>query len=88
VPSSVATDTLNMLNNLNGGLAKYNASGYELVALVAPAGPGAKTQDNVQDQLTIRPKAVPAPAGLLLGGIGALVLLGRARWTRRTPPTV
>ena len=53
------------------------------MALVAPA-PGAKEQDNVQDQITFRPKgAVPAPPGLLLGAIGFLGLLGRARWNRR-----
>lgn len=74
-----------MLNGLGGGLARYNASGYELVALVAPAGDPAKTQDEVQDHITARPKPIPAPPALLLAGIGALALLGRARVIRRAP---
>ena len=83
--ASVGTtnDARDMLNGLGDGLTKFNASGYELVALVAPAE-GAKTQDQVQDHLTLRPKgAAPAPPAAMLAGIGVLVLLGRARWTRR-----
>lgn len=82
-PSSVNGDAEAMLNNLGGGLANYNSSGYQLVALVAPAGVDAngnpaKTQDNVQDHLTIQPSPVPAPPSLMLAGLGALILLGRA----------
>ena len=68
---------------LTTGLNSFNAGGYELVALVAPAGPGAKTQDEVQDQLYIRPKGVPAPPAVLLAGVGVLALIGRARLARR-----
>lgn len=76
-----------MLNNLAGGLETFQNSGYELDALVAPAGPGGKTQDPVQDQLVLRPKSVPAPPAVLLAGIGVLALVGRARLTRRPATT-
>lgn len=78
----------NMLNSLNGSNAfAQNLGGYELVALLAPAiTDPTKAQDMVQDQIILRPKGVPAPPAVLLAGIGALALLGRARWTRR--PTV
>jgi hypothetical protein len=85
VPSATLNDANTMLSGLSGGLANFNASGYELVALVAPAGPDAKPQDQVQDHVTIRPRGAPAPPGLLLAGVGALALLGRARWNRRAP---
>jgi len=89
-PSTINNDAEFMLNNLGGGLANYNSSGYQVVALVAPAGVDenghpAKTQDEVQDQLTIKPvAAVPAPPALALAGIGALVLFVRARTSRPT----
>ena len=81
--SSAATRADQMLNGLSGGLAAYNAGSYEVVALVAPA-PNTLKPTPGQDQIITRPKGVvPAPPGLLLAGIGALALLGRARWTRR-----
>jgi hypothetical protein len=87
-PSTINDDAEAMLNNLGGGLASYNSSGYEIVALVAPAGVDAngnpaKTQDNVQDHLTIRPHAVPTPPSLMLAGFGVLALAGRAYRNRR-----
>lgn len=85
VSSATLTDANTMLSGLGGGLDKFNASGYELVALVAPAGVESKPQDQVQDQVTIRPRGVPAPPGLLLAGVGVLALFGRARWNRRAP---
>ncbi len=84
------TTAQNMLNSLNGSDAfNQNFGGYELIALLAPATQPAKPQDFVQDQLILRPKGVvPAPPAVLLAGIGALALLGRARWTRRAPAAV
>lgn len=92
---SQATTTTNstaqtMLDGTTGaglatGLAAFNAGGYELVALIAPAGPGAKTQDQVQDQLYVRPNGVPAPPAALLAGVGVLALVGRSRLGRRAP---
>lgn len=78
------TTAQNMLNSLNGNTSFFNNKfgGSELVALLAPAE-GAKTQDFVQDQLILRPKGVPAPPAVVLAGIGALALFGRARWSRR-----
>lgn len=83
------TTAQNMLNSLNGSNAfATNFGGYELVALLAPATTDpTKAQDQVQDQLILRPKAVPAPPAVLLAGIGALALLGRARLTRRPTAT-
>jgi hypothetical protein len=81
-----STTAQSMLNSLNGNTSSFTTrfAGDELVALVTPA-PGAKTQDEVQDQIILRPKTVPAPPAVMLAGIGVLALLGRARWTRRTP---
>ena len=56
-----------------------------LVALLAPSGTGGKSQDQVQDQITLIPKPVPAPPGVVLAGIGFLGLIGRARRVRRIP---
>jgi hypothetical protein len=90
-PSSINNDAEYMLNHLAGGLTNYNSSGYQLVALVAPAGVDengipAKSQDNVQDHLAIKHAPVPAPPALALAGIGALALLIRAR-VNRSPAT-
>lgn len=71
-----------LLNGLSGGLGAFNSSGYELVALLSPV-PGGKDSLNLQDHITVRPKAVPAPPAVLLAGIGVLALFGRARLTRR-----
>lgn len=77
------------LNSLNGNTSSFSTrfAGQELVALVAPA-PGAKQQDQVQDQIAIRPTgAVPAPPGVVLAAIGLVGLIGRRRLTRK-PATV
>jgi len=87
---NVSTLAQGYLNALNGDTSMFNSrfGNSELVELLAPAG-GDKSQNNIQDQITIRPKAgVPAPAGVLLAGMGFLALLGgRARW-RGKPPAV
>lgn len=83
VNSQTLLDAIAMLQGLSGGKEAFDRSGYELVALVAPAGDG-KTEDKVQDQIAVRPKGVPAPPALLLAGFGMVALLGRARWTRRS----
>ncbi|HEY1188705.1 MAG TPA: hypothetical protein VGE74_13710 [Gemmata sp.] len=87
---SYTTTAQSMLDSLNGSNAfATNLGGYELVALLAPATTDpTKAQDQVQDQITLRPKAVPAPPALLLAGIGGLALLGRARLTRRPTAAV
>jgi len=85
---AVSTTAQSYLNALNGDTSMFNSrfSNSELVELLAPAG-GNKSQDNIQDQITIRPKqggAVPAPPGAILAGIGFITLLGgRTRWLRR-----
>lgn len=74
------------LNALDGDTSLFDSrlGGLELVALVAPGGPGAKSQDNIQDQIALRPRGVvPAPPGLILAGIGLVSLLGRARFMRK-----
>ena len=73
------------LNSLTGNTSSFNTrfAGQELVALVAPA-PGAKQQDQVQDQITMRPKGVvPAPPAVVLAAIGVVGLIGRSRLTRK-----
>ena len=52
----------------------------ELVVLYTPVPPKNQLWQN---QITLRPKAVPAPPGIVLAGIGFLGLLGRARLMRR-----
>lgn len=80
-----STTAQNMLNSLNGNTSSFDSrfGGDQLTALVTPAS-GAKTTDEVQDQIILQPKTVPAPPAVLLAGIGVLALLGRARWNRRT----
>jgi hypothetical protein len=73
-----------MLGNLTGGLANYNASGYEVVALISPSGAKGADNESFQDHITVQPKAVPAPPAFMLAGVGVLALLGRARWNRKT----
>ena len=46
-----------------------------------------KEVQRILDQNGGNVKAVPAPPGLLLAGVGALALLGRARLIRRKPAT-
>lgn len=79
------TTAQNMLNSLNGSVSFSDRFGNsELVALLAPATTDPnKSQDQIQDQIIIRPKPVPAPPALMLAGIGVLGLVGRARWNRR-----
>lgn len=76
-----------MLSNVTGAnpgafTSNANLAGQELVALIAPA-PGSSKPQDFQDQLALRPKAVPAPPAVLLAGIGFLGLFGRMRWNRR-----
>jgi len=74
------------LNSLNGTKSFYTAfPGQELVALYAPVDQAGKDQP-WQDQITIRPKGtVPAPAGIVLAGMGFVTLLGgRLRLRRKT----
>jgi hypothetical protein len=75
------------LNNLTGSSGSFgrNLAGHELVVLRAPAGVAGKPQTPTQDQITIRPSAIPAPPGVILAGLGFIGLLGRARWSRRKP---
>jgi hypothetical protein len=73
--------------SLTTGLANYNASGYEVVSLLSPSGAKGSGETDFQDHITVRPKAVPAPGGLMLAGFGALGLFGRARWNRRPTAT-
>jgi len=87
---AVSTTAQSYLNALNGDTSMFNSrfSGSQLVELLAPAG-GNKSQDNIQDQITLVPKApgVPAPPGVLLAGMGFIALLGgRTRWLRRKAP--
>ena len=75
------------LNSLNGNTSSFNTrfAGQELVALVAPA-PGAKQQDQAQDQITMRPKGVvPGPPAVVLAVIG-VGLLTRIRLSRAHTP--
>lgn len=82
---SYTTTAQDMLSSLNGSVSFSDRFGdSELVALLAPATTDPnKSQDQIQDQITIRPKPVPAPPALMLAGVGVLGLLGRARWNRR-----
>lgn len=79
------TTAQSMLNSLNGSNAfATRFGGYELVALLAPAtSDPTKAQDQVQDQLILRPTPIPAPPAVLLAGFGVLALMGRARLARR-----
>lgn len=76
----------NWLNNLTAtGDRSYFASkfgGQELVALIAPAI-GGKAPASIQDQILMRPAAVPAPPALLLAGVGLVALVGRSRLRRK-----
>lgn len=71
-----------MLNGLTGDTSAFQTrlGGYELVALLAP-GAGAKSRDEIQDQLILR--QVPAPPGAVLAGIGFVAVFARARRVRR-----
>jgi len=55
----------------DGDTSLFNSrlAGMELVTLIGPAG-RAKSQDNIQDQIALRPSGVVPPAGLILAGIG------------------
>jgi hypothetical protein len=87
---TAAVNAQNMLNSLTAtGDASYftkRFAGQELVALVAPASSvGGKQTLEVQDQITMRPVSpVPAPAGVLLGGVGLVALVGRSRLGRKS----
>lgn len=91
---TAAVNAQKMLNSLTAaGDATYftkRFAGQELVALVAPASSvGGKQTMEVQDQITMRPVGptpVPAPAGLLLGGMGVVALVGRSRLLRKPVP--
>lgn len=86
---TAAVNAQKMLDSLTAtGDASYftkKYAGQELVALIAPASSvGGKQTMEVQDQITMRPvSAVPAPAGLLLGGVGLVALVGGSRLRRK-----
>lgn len=77
------------LSELTGKTSYFNNrfSGYSLAGLTDPTDPKGKPS-NPQDQITMIPKAVPAPPGAVLAGIGFIGLIGRARWLRRKPAAV
>ena len=79
---STVTTAQAWLNGLNGNTSLFNSrfANRELVALYTPVPPKNQLWQN---QITLRPKAVPAPPGIVLAGIGFLGLLGRARLMRR-----
>jgi hypothetical protein len=87
VYAPIKAEAASMLNNLNGGLAKYDSSGYQVVALLSPSGVKGSGETDFQNQITVQPvsapQAVPAPPALMLAGIGVIGLVGRARWNRR-----
>ena len=70
------------LNALNGNVSSFNTrfGGQELVALYTPVPPKNQVWQN---QVTLRPKAVPAPPGVVLAGLGMLGLFARSRLLRR-----
>jgi len=78
------------LNTLTGnpGAFAANLPGMELVALVAPADAtldNTKLATDTQDQLALRPKAVPAPPAAVMAGIGVVALVGRRKlWKKAT----
>jgi hypothetical protein len=76
------------LNSLTGDTSSFATkfAGKELVALIAPAGAGAKTQDNIQDQITLRNSPIPAPPAVILAGLGAAMITLRTRLARRKSP--
>ncbi|MBX9581744.1 MAG: hypothetical protein K2P78_07120 [Gemmataceae bacterium] len=86
--SSAAQTMLNNVTGTNPGAFNTNQylQGQELVALIAPV-PGSPKPQDFQDQLALRPKAVPAPPAILLAGLGLVGLVGRARWNRRKDAT-
>jgi len=86
---SLYTTANSYLSQLTGDTSSFATrfSDRELVSLLAPDPNGPKTQD-YQDQITMRPKAVPAPPGLVLAGIGFVGLVGRGRWLRRKAAAV
>jgi hypothetical protein len=65
---------------LNGTLASSNNDLAD-ATLVALVDPGYQAQIMVVPNT---PSSVPAPPALMLAGIGALALVGRARWLKRT----
>lgn len=74
--NSLAQSFLNDIQN-NAYYTNGSLAGNRLVAL---------TNGSIQDQLTVDPNPpgnpVPAPPAVLLAGLGALALFGRARFTR------
>jgi len=75
------------LDALNGDTSSFGTrfGGQELVVLHAPVPAGSgKIPDQIQDQITLKPAAVPAPPGLILAGIGFIGLVGRSRFLRKT----
>lgn len=87
---AAAVNAQTMLNSLTGDASSFATkyAGRELVALIAPASSvGGKQTLEVQDQITMRPVTpIPGPAGVLLGGIGVVALIGRSRLRRQPVP--
>ncbi len=78
----------NMYNGATYNGVEHDLANAHLVALVDSSGVAPGVWGRNQDQILVVPnstKPVPAPPAVMLAGIGMLALLGRSRWTRRTP---
>jgi hypothetical protein len=88
--ATVTADANAMLSNAAWNGSEHDLANAHLVALVsatggAPGSWGGRTQDQILVEPNPPVAGVPAPPGLMLAGIGAVALLGRARLRRRAP---